>query len=121
MGWKPAVVFERTVKHDRRHRVKAYSFLPKPKISFGKCGTCGKEIKNPLTHTCTVKTDFKRRRKAAAKKARKTRQPRKQAQSAHSYRTCRDPDCPRVACGAYRDGVQDGYDDGFEAGMRYMS
>jgi hypothetical protein len=31
----------------------------------------------------------------------------------HDYRWCRDPDCPRLACTAYRDGYQDGMDDAF--------
>jgi hypothetical protein len=30
-----------------------------------KCGTCGKRYTNPLTHTCTVRTDFKKRQRAA--------------------------------------------------------
>jgi hypothetical protein len=30
-----------------------------------RCGTCGKRYTNPLTHTCTVKTDFRKRQRAA--------------------------------------------------------
>lgn len=111
MPWKPAIVFERTVTHDRRRRVKTYGFLPKPKVSFGRCGTCGKEIKNPLTHACAVKTDFKRRKKAAQK------QGRKQGRRGHNYRTCRDEDCGRPACEAYREGYELGWDDGSRAGQ----
>jgi hypothetical protein len=31
----------------------------------------------------------------------------------HHYRTCRDEDCPRPLCIAYKDG----FDDGFDAGQ----
>lgn len=30
-----------------------------------KCSTCGKRYSNPLAHTCTVKSDFKQRQRAA--------------------------------------------------------
>jgi hypothetical protein len=35
-----------------------------------KCTVCGKRYANPLTHTCTVTTDFRKRRRAAQRKAR---------------------------------------------------
>jgi hypothetical protein len=35
------------------------------KLAFT-CGRCGKRYRNPLTHTCVVKTDFKRRVTAQA-------------------------------------------------------
>jgi len=35
------------------------------------------------------------------------------AQPQHHYRTCRDEDCRRQACQAYREG----FGDGFEAGL----
>jgi hypothetical protein len=46
-------------------------------------------------------------------------------QTRHHYRTCRDQDCPRLACQAwkeayaegYADGRQSGYEDGFIDGQ----
>jgi phage protein D len=40
----------------------------RPAVS-GTCPRCGKTRGNPLTHTCTVTTDFKRRKAAAGRKA----------------------------------------------------
>lgn len=40
----------------------------------------------------------------------KARPPRKPGRPRHDYRTCRDHDCERVACEAYREGVADGMD-----------
>lgn len=41
-----------------------------PSMSLGgKCPECGKRRGNPLTHTCTVTTDFKARKRAAERKA----------------------------------------------------
>jgi hypothetical protein len=37
------------------------------------CGTCGKRYTNPLTHTCTVRTDFAKRKRAAERKAKAAR------------------------------------------------
>jgi hypothetical protein len=88
-----------------RTRVKA------PSVSLATCPRCGKPYANPFTHACTVKTDFKRRSAAAAKRA-KAAAPKHQAPK-HDYRTCRDTDCQRYACVAYRDG----YDNGFAAAM----
>lgn len=31
------------------------------------------------------------------------------AKDKHHYRTCRDEDCPRLACIAYKDGFEDGF------------
>lgn len=43
------------------------------------CRTCGRENRNPFTHTCTVRTDWAKRRRAAerAAKARARRERRK--------------------------------------------
>jgi hypothetical protein len=35
----------------------------------------------------------------------------------HRYTSCKDKDCQRVACLAYREGYRDGYDDGFPDGV----
>jgi|HubBroStandDraft_2_1064218.scaffolds.fasta_scaffold01897_14 hypothetical protein len=45
--------------------------------------------------------------KAARAKARPARKP---GRPRHDYRNCRDADCERVACEAYREGVEDGAD-----------
>lgn len=114
-----------------------------------KCPTCGKRYSNPLTHTCTVKTDFRkrkaaetrrqateaRRRKAAEKRAaarvrkkaaadrrraataarraksRRKPAPRQRPQQ-HDYRTCRDDECRRHACVAFKEGYEAGFPDG---------
>jgi hypothetical protein len=41
----------------------------KPTLSLGDCPKCGRPRGNPLTHTCTVKTDFKARQRAADRQA----------------------------------------------------
>lgn len=40
----------------------------------------------------------------------KVRPARKPGRPRHDYRNCRDADCERVACEAYREGVEDGAD-----------
>lgn len=37
------------------------------------CGTCGKRYANPLTHTCAVKTDFRQRKAAQARREKAAR------------------------------------------------
>ena len=97
-----------------------------------KCRTCGKRYSNPLTHTCTVRTDYKRRHAAeqrrqkreAAKARRKAAAGRRKAAAAdrrqkarggagprpsqpkHDYRLCRDEECTRHACVAFREGIE---------------
>lgn len=39
----------------------------------------------------------------------------KQAQK-HTYASCRDKECRRLACVAYKEGYRDGYEDGYSAG-----
>lgn len=102
-----------------------------------KCGTCGKRYANPLTHTCVVETDFAKRKRAAERQAKaEAARLRKQEAAdrrraaaaarrakaassraaparrpAHDYRTCRDNDCARHACAAYKAGYEDGITD----------
>lgn len=56
----------------------------------------------------------RRERQKAAERVRKARAARKparrSARPAHSYQTCRDQDCQRIACEAYRQGLDDGDD-----------
>lgn len=84
------------------------------------CPKCKRPAPNPVTHVCKVRTDF-RRKAAAAKKSRAADRRRQAASVAkvgrarvggpgkpkHDYRSCKDQDCPRVACVAYRDGLAD--------------
>jgi histone H1/5 len=130
------------------------------------CPACHKRYTNPLTHVCTVKTDYKKRvaaekrrqatearRKAAAEKRRRARERKaatrarqreaarvrrkaaadrrkaaaaarrkgpartrsRPAQPKHDFRTCRDGECERYACVAYKEGYEDGYPDGMLA------
>ena len=84
------------------------------------CPKCHKRYANPLAHTCAVSTDFKRRKAAAdrrkaaaAERRRRAREKRAAparrppARQAHDYRLCRDGECARHACRAYRDGLED--------------
>lgn len=85
----------------------------KPKLSFGKCGACGKPYGgNPLAHTCAPKSDFRQRQKAAGR--------RKPQRERHDYQACNDRDCPRSLCVAFktgwRSGFKQGYDDGYGVG-----
>ena len=80
-----------------------------PKLTAGAtCTRCGKPVGNRLAHTCTTKTDF-RKRQAAAKKAARPQHP--------PWAACKDPDCQRTGCRAYREGLEYGYGEGFEDGM----
>jgi hypothetical protein len=91
------------------------------------CGRCHKRYSSPLGHTCTVKTDYKKRSAKAAREAaaakRKTR-PQHPPPSA-----CQDGDCRRGACVAYREGREDGrregreegFEDGFKQGQNACS
>jgi hypothetical protein len=86
----------------------------KPSLS-AKCPKCRKDMGNPLIHTCTTRTDFKRRTAkakkdaAAAKRKGRPEHPRPSA--------CRDSDCKRAGCVAYRDGHDDGWRDGYDDGF----
>jgi hypothetical protein len=92
----------------------------KPSIDFGKCGTCKKSIGNPLTHACAPKSDFKARKSRAAKreKAREREKARKKRQAEqHDFQSCRDDECKRPTCVAYRTGWHEGEAAGFGAGF----
>lgn len=81
--------------------------LKAPSASLATCPRCGQSYANPFTHVCPSKPgDFKRRKAAAAKRA-KAAKPKLQRPS-HDYATCRDGDCQRHACRAYREGFDNG-------------
>ena len=91
----------------------------KPQITLGKCGKCGKRLGNPLTHVCAPKSDFKARKSRAAKRetARDREKARKKRQAEqHPYESCRDDECKRPMCVAYRTGWHEGHFKGFEEG-----
>lgn len=85
------------------------------KFSFGTCPTCKKEITNPLTHNCRPKSDFKKRKSAAAKAERSAARKKRQAEK-HDYQACPDKDCPRPLCAAFKTGWQGGYQQGYGEG-----
>lgn len=102
--------------------------------SFGQCPKCRKRVTNPLTHTCRPKTDYKRRRAAASKQEAKDKRAqaasvakvgrsrqRGPAKPKHDYTTCRDDDCQRTGCVAFRTGYHlghlEGHDQGFDLGF----
>jgi len=111
---------------DLRTPVRRTTVAPKAVLSLGDCTTCRKPIGNPLTHVCAPKSDFRRRKAAAAKAARPARPP-------HLYQACRDRECERIPCVAFRegqaegylagyaDGSASGYDAGFAAGQASVS
>ena len=79
----------------------------KPRVTAD-CPKCGKPVSSPLTHVCSVRTDFRKRaaehkKKQAAEKRRAARAGKPQ----HDYHSCRDGDCQRRTCVAYREGFED--------------
>ncbi len=111
----------------------------KPRLAVT-CGKCGKA--RGLRHTCTIRTDFKKRlrQKARAEKTAERRQRaavarakrealRKQLKTEakakkkrpraapHAPATCRLPDCERYGCVKYRNGFVDGHEDGYDEGF----
>lgn len=95
---------------DRKARDGRTTLAPKVTASLGTCGGCGRPLGNPLTHSCTVKTDYRKRRRAAAK-AGKVGKPQHPEPGA-----CRDGDCQRTGCRAYREGREYGYQEGYDLG-----
>jgi hypothetical protein len=67
------------------------------------CGRCGKPYGNPLTHVCRERTDFRKRKAAAAKK-----KPQARTRTGHEYTACDDDDCSRYPCRVYKQGMADG-------------
>ena len=88
----------------------------RPKVSVAvKCKTCGKPYANPITHVCTVKASPRRKLAAARtvrpaqRKPRRVTVTRPGGQPQHpAPAACRDEDCQRRTCTAYRDGFADG-------------
>ena len=122
MGWAPQLNVvcgrcgkPRGLRHDciSNSRRKATA---KPKVSFGKCGTCGKPYGgNPLAHVCAPKSDFRKRKSAAAKRERAAARKKRQ-QEKHDYQACSNGECPRPLCAAFKTGQKAGYESGFGDG-----
>ena len=67
------------------------------------CPECQKTM--PPFHVCVIRADFGRRAKDARRsRARKGAAAARKERRAHDYSTCRDPDCRRRACAAFREG-----------------
>jgi flagellar biosynthesis/type III secretory pathway protein FliH len=98
----------------------------KPSWSFGECPKCRKRVTNPLTHTCRPKSDFKRRRAQHEKQQRaeakataaKERAGKRAQRPQHDYTSCRDGDCPRPLCVAFKTGHKTGHREGYEQGFQ---
>ena len=77
-------------------------------------------ITNPLTHVCMAKSGFKRAKSRAAKRAkeraREKARKKRQAEQ-HPFESCRDDQCKRPQCVAYRTGWHEGEAAGFESGF----
>ena len=113
---------------------------------LGGCARCGKTYGgrngNPLTHVCRPRDGDYRRRKAEHQRKIRTaarartraaerdkqqaritavrERERQRSRARHEYQSCKDEDCQRPVCVAfkqgYKDGYRDGYEDGFEQG-----
>lgn len=86
----------------------------KPRVTVD-CPRCKKPVTNPLTHVCSVRTDFRKR--LAEQRKREAAERRAKARAAapkHDYHSCRDGDCQRRMCLAYREGFQDGRESALE-------
>jgi hypothetical protein len=88
--------------------------------SWPKCSTCGKDAR-PLHKCGSAKGDFGKRKRAAQKSSKTTRPTSSRRSTTgkpqHLYQSCRDRDCQRPACVAYREGLRLGYSEGYQAGI----
>ncbi len=89
----------------------------RPQLTFGTCPRCRKPQGNPLTHTCHVRSDFKRRKVAYARQQRAAARKKRQKDN-HDYQACADKDCPRPLCVAFKTGYQAGNHDGWQHGWQ---
>ncbi len=93
----------------RSGRAARRSSAPKLSLDFGKCGTCHKPVGNPLTHVCAPRSDFRKRKRQAAR-------PKKKPREQHDYQLCKDDTCKRQMCVAFKTGYRRGYQDGWKDG-----
>jgi hypothetical protein len=120
---KPKRLGERHVcvtRLDKKPRTGKTTVQPKLRLSYGKCPTCQKEITS-WPHTCTVKTDFRKRKAEQAKqeKAERAAAARKQRRRHDDHppaSECPDEDCPRYPCVQARIAWARGHQAGHAAG-----
>lgn len=74
----------RGLVHECAGRGKGPAFRLGPSFT---CGTCGKNHGNPLTHQCAVKSDFRQRRAAQARREKAEERARKRKATAARRRT----------------------------------
>jgi hypothetical protein len=86
----------------------------KPRVTVD-CPRCKKPVTNPLTHVCSVRTDFRRRLAEQRKREKAARRAAARAAAPkHDYHSCRDGNCQRQTCTAYREGFEDGRESALE-------
>jgi hypothetical protein len=101
---------------DRKPRTGKTTVAPKLRVSYGKCATCHKEITS-WPHTCTVRTDFRKRKAEQAKQEKADRRKARRRRDEHPPASeCTDEDCPRYPCVQARIAYQRGRADGDSAG-----
>jgi hypothetical protein len=80
----------------------------KPRVTAD-CPRCGKPVTNPLAHVCKIPSDFRKRLAEHKKQQAAARRQKARAEAPkHDYHSCRDDNCQRRACTAYREGFADG-------------
>lgn len=80
----------------------------KPRVTVD-CPRCGKPVTNPLAHVCKIPSDFRKRLAEHKKQQAAARRRKARAEAPkHDYHSCRDDNCQRRACTAYREGFVDG-------------
>ena len=66
--------------------------------------------RNPLTHVCAPRSDFKRRKASPREGAAGQRPAKKRPKNGHDYTDCADNDCPRSLCVAFKTGWKRGHE-----------
>jgi hypothetical protein len=92
--------------------------MPKFQLSFGKCPKCRKRYGgNPLTHVCTPRSDFRKRKSQFEREqAKREREKARKNRPRHLYEECSDAGCKRSACVAFKTGQALGDEAGFARG-----
>jgi hypothetical protein len=100
-------VLSRIIKREARKRITRPARAALRGLAERWCPECQKRVQ-PF-HLCAPRSDFKARRtryeRAQTRRKRGgTRPPRERRE--HDYHACRDEDCPRGLCRAFREGIQ---------------
>lgn len=91
----------------RKRRNKAAAAARRKKVNDRVAGVRKTERDRANARVAAVRAKHKAKGKAA---------PRKPAER-HDYHACRDKDCARIACQAWKEGLAEGYEEGAEAGF----